>query len=239
MAIVTAIAKAGRGPEFRAVVRSLWVVLVLAVLALMASGCYTKKTGEAEIPGIANFKLPAFPGSGAHAIEVFTEMHYQPWHRVQEGPRLLPPPDSVPRTGREIIYDMEGYKQLDIPAKVLQDYDSGEAAALFQVNCVVCHGVGGRGDGPMTAVDPQTGKPRYLVRGALPADLVEEAATARSATPGELFGWISFGSQSSFIMAMVDRELDTVMPRFGKLLTETERWTLVVYLRELQGIREQ
>ena len=75
--------------------------LLLVALLVVTSGCGNFRTGEMEVPGIVRFKLPAFPSTGSSAVLVFTEMHYQPSYRSQEGPRLLPPADSVPVTGKE------------------------------------------------------------------------------------------------------------------------------------------
>ena len=54
------------------------------------------RTGDVEIYGIANLKMPALPQTGPHAIQIFSEMHYQHSYRSQEKHRLLPPPISVP-----------------------------------------------------------------------------------------------------------------------------------------------
>ena len=95
----------------------LWAPLALALIAIALAGCYNNNTGEANIGGAIHFKLPAFPESGANAVEIFNEMHYQPSYRSQEGPRLLPPPDSVPVTGKELRYaTLEEYQELNIPA---------------------------------------------------------------------------------------------------------------------------
>ena len=47
-----------------------WVSLVLltVVLSLAATGCWNTRTGEASVPGIAKFTLPAFPKTGSHKV---------------------------------------------------------------------------------------------------------------------------------------------------------------------------
>ena len=85
------------------------MVLFSALLALVLTGCYNNNTGETEILGIVDIKLPAFPETGSHAVVVFSEMHYSPAYDDQEGPTIGPPTDSIPVTGREIKYTAEEY----------------------------------------------------------------------------------------------------------------------------------
>jgi copper transport protein len=90
--------------------------------------------------------------------------------------------------------------------------DAGSIArgqALFQNNCVKCHGLSGRGDGPLSSA---------LV--VPPADLTYLAAPGQF-SDGQLFVWISNGSPA------------TQMPSFQGSLSEEERWLLVNYLRTL------
>ena len=96
-----------------------WTVLAVALFSVIALGCYNIKTGETSIGGAINFKLPAFPETGPHAVVIFSEMAYSPSFRVQEGPRLLPPVGSVPVTGKEVLFTtVEEYKQLSVPPKM-------------------------------------------------------------------------------------------------------------------------
>jgi putative copper export protein/mono/diheme cytochrome c family protein/peroxiredoxin len=79
---------------------------------------------------------------------------------------------------------------------------------LYSETCVVCHGIGGYGDGP-AASDL---KPK-------PADLT--ARHAASHTAGDLYWWLSHGVK------------ETAMPGFEQSLTEDQRWDLINYLRAL------
>ncbi|MDA1188272.1 MAG: cytochrome c [Chloroflexi bacterium] len=204
------------------VYKSRGLVLALAALALLlTAACYNNNTGETNIQSVARFTLPAFPETGSHAVLTFTEMHYSPSYRVQESPRLLPPLDSVPVTGKRIIYTSSEYPSFTVPAEVRASYDAAEAADLFRVNCMVCHGQSMTGDGTMRD---------FLTRGAAPADLMRGPAS--TATEGSVFAWISFGGQPGFAMAMIDRESPTVMPQFYQLMTDEEIWTLVMYLKQ-------
>ncbi|HLB47795.1 MAG TPA: copper resistance protein CopC [Anaerolineales bacterium] len=81
--------------------------------------------------------------------------------------------------------------------------------ALFQTNCVPCHGETGKGDGPVGL----TLNPR-------PADLTLHA-TPGVHTDGQLYLWVSDGFPGS------------VMPAFRKALSDEERWHLVNFIRTM------
>ncbi len=204
----------------------MWAALLVAtLLALLASGCYDPKTGEANVGDLAEFTLPAFPGSGAHAVVVFSEMHYSPSARSQEGPRLLPPDDSVPVTGREIRYSsLAEYALLDVPSGVNGQYSATTAGELYRVNCSVCHGVALRGDGSMV---------QFMQRGPLPSDLMSDIAIGSE--PGEVFAFITEGGRQGYAATSRGRASSSPMPAFKPLLSEEERWMLVKYLRDAQG----
>ena len=202
-----------------------WALLATVLLAAVAAGCYNNNTGETNIGSSINFKLPAFPETGGNAIQIFTEMHYQPSYRVQEGPRLLPPPDSVPVTGKELLYtSLEEYKELTIPDGVVRSYDPTRALELYNVNCSVCHGENLQGVGPIRP---------FMTRGPFPADLT--ADLTRDVTDGELFGFISGGGNQGLAARLRGRRSASPMPEFRLLLTEDERWVLVQFLRQKQA----
>jgi copper transport protein len=79
--------------------------------------------------------------------------------------------------------------------------------ALYQQNCLPCHGATGKGDGPVGL----TLNPR-------PADLSIHAVPGVH-TDGQLFNWISNGFSNS------------PMPAFGQRLSPTQRWDLVNFIR--------
>jgi mono/diheme cytochrome c family protein len=83
-------------------------------------------------------------------------------------------------------------------------------AKLFAVNCVACHGVEGRGDGPSAKSLPVP-----------PADLTAEHFWAH--TDGELFWYISHGFSTP--------DGGISMPGFGIALSSEARWDLIDYLR--------
>lgn len=80
--------------------------------------------------------------------------------------------------------------------------------AIYQIQCLSCHGPTGRGDGPVGL----TLVPR-------PADLYRH--TQPGIHPdGTLYDWITNGFGP-----------DSAMPAFDKILTDEERWNVVNYIR--------
>ena len=207
----------------------IWPLFAAVSFALVALGCYNNNTGETSIGGAVNFTLPAFPETGANAIQVFTEMHYQPSYRAQQGPRLLPPSDSVPITGRELRYSsLEAYQGLEIPRELASTYVPARGQRLFAVNCVVCHGATLKGSEEQQESEKATFL-KFNPRPPLPANL--KGAATKSASNGELFGFISGGGRQGLSAVLRGRESASPMPEFGRLLTVEERWTLVQFLR--------
>lgn len=219
------------------------LVLVAALLALASLGCYNTRTGRVDVGGSINFKLPAFTQTGPHAVDIFTEMHFQPSYRVQEGPRILPPPDSVPITGREIEYkSVEEYQALEIPSGISSDAEAlGRARITYDRNCQVCHGSNLRGEDGDARILP------YLANatGARPRNLVDVklnsegeqiiGAASDGTTDGEIYAWIAYGGQAGFASALRDRPTTSWMPQFIDLLSEEERWELVALIRAEQN----
>ena len=166
---------------------------------------------------------------GTYPIDFFPEMHYNKSFKVQEPPSLSAPSDSVPITGRALDYTLEQARQLQMPGSISRD-DSAVARGerLFTTNCAVCHGLnakgGDGGDGPMWKRLEDAG-----YRPASPGDL-----TGTGPTVGKVDGEVFLIITKGFGLAMGFSSGRFVMPTFGKLLTEEERWTLVRYIRSLQ-----
>lgn len=78
-------------------------------------------------------------------------------------------------------------------------------AAVYKQNCAICHGADGRGDGPAAA--------GLSIK---PADLTESHLFAHQV--GDLYWWIGHG-------------LGGVMPAFDGVLTPTQRWNVIHFIR--------
>ena len=219
------------------------LALVATLLVLASLGCYNTRTGRVDVGGAINFKLPAFTQTGPHAVDIFTEMHFQPSYRTQEGPRILPPPDSVPVTGREIEYETaEEYQALGVPAHIASDPGAlSRARETYDVNCLVCHGSNLRGEDGDARILPylanSTGaRPRNLVDVKLDGDGEQIlGAASDGTTDGDIYAWIAYGGQAGYASALRDRPTTSWMPQFINLLSEEERWELVMLIRAEQA----
>ena len=129
---------------------------------------------------------------GSYPFDIFQEMHYQPSFRSQEPDRLDVPAEAVPRA-------------------MLDRGSTG--AELYAVNCAMCHGDTGLGDGPaLEAIVRKYGYPPK-VDPSLAGDILEHLSDAA-------------------LEAMIAGGID-LMPPFEKLLSEEERRLIVEYLRQL------
>ena len=98
------------------------------------------------------------------------------------------------------------------------------------MNCVVCHGQAGTGDGPLRGHLERIAGAQALV----PADLTGAGTVA--ATDADLVTFIGGGGRIGNALRQAGQVANApTMPVFNKLLTEEELWSLVRYLRELQG----
>ncbi len=96
-------------------------------------------------------------------------------------------------------------KNLKNPVALAEGAKAGQP--LFQENCVICHGKGGKGDGEAAA--GMSPKPKSLV-----------SRPVQAQSDGELFWKITEGHEA--------------MPSW-KALPEKDRWSLVDYIRSLAG----
>ena len=219
------------------------LILMAALMTVAALGCYNIRTGRVDVGGSINFKLPAFTQTGPHAVDIFTEMHFQPSYRTQEGPRILPPPDSVPITGKEVEYkSVEEYQAMDIPSEIASESETlSRARHTYETNCMVCHGSALRGEDGDARILPYLAnssgaRPRNLVDVKLSGDGDQiKGAASDDTTDGEIYAWITYGGQAGFASALRDRPTTSWMPQFGRLLSEEERWELVMLIRAEQA----
>lgn len=131
------------------------------------------------------------------------DMHDQPSYKAQEGPRLYPPEGSVPVQGLEVV---TSEPPMNPVARNQESVEKGRT--LFAINCAMCHGKEGRGDGPV-------GK-KWLVR---PANL--HKTRIQRLMDGELFNRITAGYGT--------------MPGLKKRIPPEDRWHIVNYVREFRS----
>ena len=107
--------------------------------------------------------------------------------------------------------DSVGYK---MSAAVKNPFDSlskaqmSEAGRLFNINCAICHGAAGAGNGPLSASGHIGGVANFT----LPAYI--------AMADGTMFHSINYGKG--------------VMGSYASQLTRTQRWMIIKYIRTLQ-----
>jgi mono/diheme cytochrome c family protein len=159
---------------------------------------------------------------GLSACEWFTDFKRQPslwtWEPVKDSltPSRGNPQFSVPITGMAVAGFQVSYAALpgtiDSMASLPNPTPVSDASLLkgrmyYQVNCTVCHGDAGMGDGPATKL----GMPGI--------NIVNDITKGR--TDGYIFGMIRNGRG--------------LMPSYNRI-EEQDRWDVVNYLRGLQGM---
>jgi mono/diheme cytochrome c family protein len=136
-------------------------------------------------------------------LDIFYEMHYQPSFRSYEPPRLSVPESAVPW----------------FPPSQATSF-TGDGRHLFEVNCAMCHGPTGRGDGPVL----QRMMSQYGYQPAITPDLTSDQVRA-AGLPGI----------RAFMVSGV-----VVMPSFARLLTDEEmRLTAEYVVNCIQGAQPQ
>ncbi len=162
---------------------------------------------------------------GSYPVDIFYEMHYQPSHHSQEPPRLLPPEGSVPITGKEPTLRVAS-SDLDSITNPIPGEGVAQGAALFDVNCAMCHGASGIGDGLVlaTMIDKYGYTPKLNTNLTL--------VNVFGYSDGQLFATITNRDLRTEIESL-SPDAAVVMPQFQDLLTAEERWMLVNYLKTL------
>lgn len=152
--------------------------------------------------------------TNTYPVEIFSEMHYSQAFRSQEPPRLAPPAESV-------VFASAGGSDrvLNVPDKQERPYDPAVAGNLFRVNCSMCHGELGLGDGVVVRHLTSTASfyattNNGTVYGA-PPNLVLSAASRLTARD-TMVAFVTGGGR--------------VMPQFGKLLSEEDIRDIVNYI---------
>ena len=140
---------------------------------------------------------------GSYPLDVFYEMHYQPSFKDHEPPRLTTPASAVP------FYEIQ--------------VSNTDGAELYEINCAMCHGAQGKGDGPVlnTMIND------YGYVPSVPADL--------TAVDDPLMIAKDVASVTNIMTGGL-----TVMPSFSKLLTPEQIDAVSHYVVDcLQGVNPE
>ena len=133
---------------------------------------------------------------GSYPLDIFYEMHYQQSYKSQEPPRLSGVESAVAW----------------FPSP--QDTSFGtDGKHLFEVNCSMCHGELGKGDGPVL----EKLKSDYDYTPVVNPDLTSDQVTAMGVAG--IMGFMGSGLN--------------VMPNFSKLLTHEEQTAIADYVNSL------
>ncbi len=150
--------------------------------------------------------------SGTYPVDIFYEQHYQQSYKSHEPPRLT----GV--AGAAAFY----------PAPPSTTDNSG--AHLYEVNCQMCHGTDGRESGEVLQrliMSPAEGGYGYEYNILDPETLEPRPPDLTVLTAAEISGYLANpGPARPFGPA-------SVMPPFGKLLSESERNAVIEYIDTL------
>ncbi len=150
-------------------------------------------------------------------IQWVSFMGLQPSFSPMEQP-LPVPARSIPVEGPAYIPGA-GAPVNPIPAN---EASIERGAKLFAINCQMCHGETGQGNGTVSA---------FLVN-KKPADLTSELV--KSKDDGTLFLAISNGVYNPNNSLFPDIQFSSIMPPLNENLTVSDRWDLVNYIRTLK-----
>lgn len=140
-------------------------------------------------------------------IEWPSFMEIQPSYRPMEHP-LPPPASSIPVEGAIIIPGMGAPEN----PTLADDASIARGKELFAINCQMCHGPAGEGNGTVAP---------YLLH-FKPANLTTDVVQSKS--DGSIFLTITNG-------------LEGRMPPLNENLTVSERWDVVNFVRTLKATK--
>ncbi len=153
------------------------------------------------------------PDNVVHHVGWFATMRHQRSIRPYTMPRPTVP-GTIPVTGSEIdsVGPVLAEKLTNPRTRTSESLNRGKWE--YETYCLVCHGSGGRGDGPISSM---SGGPFVGVR-----SLVTDTMARRS--DGYLYG----------VLVHAPSMGRGLMPIYGDKVHGTDRWDLVNYVRSLQ-----
>jgi mono/diheme cytochrome c family protein len=188
--------------------KSIYITLFAACLALAFTSCGSKrKPGKIYMPDMAYSR--AYEAYSELDTNVYT-MGRSDAHKIYFN--AMPPAGTVKR-GELPAYtgtnDSIGYKasaSLQNPVTVFTKDELAEAGRLYNINCGVCHGEKGTGNGPIA------GKIGAVANLTLPQYV--------SMTDGTMFHSLTYGKNN--------------MGSYASQLDRKQRWMVINYVRALQ-----
>lgn len=145
---------------------------------------------------------------------------------VPEGSVQRPQGGAVTRPGEAGVYQNDYERKLDRfvdggNVNTPYGHDAAQVALgqkIFAINCQPCHGAEGKGGGPVTHNNPE----QKIARFPVPAPMLSG--------PGN----VSTLRSDGYIYLTI-RNGGAVMPAHAVMLTSKERWSVVSYIRSLEG----
>lgn len=136
------------------------------------------------------------PGRGSYPLDIFYEMHYQQSFKSNEPP----------------VFGGVSGAVAWFPAPKSTAFETNTGSYLYGVNCSMCHGAQGKGDGPVLSKMIDTYGYQPVID---PPDLTDNP-------PDNIAG----------ILQLTTRPFgpDSVMPPFGRLLSAEERRAIAEYI---------
>ncbi|HKD69886.1 MAG TPA: cytochrome c [Candidatus Binataceae bacterium] len=123
---------------------------------------------------------------------------------MDQAPRMTPS-GSLPIDGERPRSNAASRRLRNPLAPTPKNIEQG--CKLYSTYCSVCHGPGGRGNGPVS----------FMLR-TPPADLISRRVFLMK--DGSIYGTIRNGTQ--------------IMPSYGDAVSPAERWRIVLYIRSLE-----
>lgn len=168
------------------------------------------------------FSLGTFKQGIEDAKQALTRLTYYPYRDMRRsvgfwpnhGQTIAPNPESVPTTGKDLSYGLEGIELATKLGATLHNPIASDDSVIargqrkFIKTCVPCHGTTLAGNGPVAAL--------FMP----PPDLLAEAT--RNRQDGYIYSYIRHGG--------------VVMPSYGAQVTNEEAWLLVNYIRHMQKV---
>ena len=168
-------------------------------------------TAAAEVEEAKQFLEGARPDVGAlpPAVRGATDSGLA---ALQEMIVRLAPPDVVAQRAATLVQRIAAAAGGALDPFPARPPALARGAAVFREQCVPCHGVTGRGDGP---------KARQL-QGPPPASLADPA-TMRTVSPVDVYRKLTIGVAG------------TAMPQFEETLSPEDRWAVATYVATLRA----